>query len=69
MRAYVIAALAALAMILAIEIASTKDRTIDADYCRVDCLVPEADADNGVGTASPTDPNRDDGEDDKTRDQ
>lgn len=69
MRAYMIAALAVLAMIAFARVASTQDQVIGDAYCKVDCLEPEAEADNGVGTSLPRDPNSYDDEDDKSGDQ
>jgi hypothetical protein len=69
MRAYMIAALAVLAMIAFARVASTQDQVIGAPYCKVDCLEPEVEADNGVGTTLPLDPNSYDDEDDRNRDQ
>ena len=65
MRAYiVIVAFAALAMIAVAHTASTEDRVIGAPDCTVACSGQAADADNGIGTSLPVDPNNyDDGSD------
>ena len=64
MRAHImIVAIAVLAMIVA-HMASTEDRVIGDPDCTVDCSRQAADADNGVGTSLPVDPNNyDDGSD------
>jgi hypothetical protein len=57
MRAHiVIAVLAALAMFAVAHTASTKNRVIGAPDCTVDCSEHEAQADNGIGTRLPIDP-------------
>jgi hypothetical protein len=65
MRAHVmIAVLMALAMFAVAHTASTQDRVIGAPDCSVDCSAHEAQADNGIGTRLPIDPNDyDDGDD------
>ncbi len=58
MRAHiVIAVLAALAMFAVAHTASTQNRVIGAPDCAVDCSKHEAQADNGIGTRLPIDPN------------
>lgn len=58
MRAHVvIAVLAALAMLAVAHTASTQNRVIGAPDCTVDCAGYEAQADNGIGTRLPIDPN------------
>jgi hypothetical protein len=58
MRAHiVIAVLAALAMFAVAHTASTQNRVIGASDCTVDCSEHEAQADNGIGTRLPIDPN------------
>ena len=60
----VIAVLTALAMFAVAHTASTQKRLIDAPNCTVDCSAHEAQADNGIGTRLPIDPNDyDDGDD------
>ena len=65
MRAHIaIAVLTALAMFAVAHTASTQKRLIDAPNCTVDCSAHEAQADNGIGTRLPIDPNDyDDGDD------
>jgi hypothetical protein len=65
MRAYImIAAFAALAMIAVVHTTNTEDRVIGAPVCTNDCTEHEAEADNGIGTSLPIDPNNyDDGDD------
>lgn len=65
MRAYImIAAFAALAMIAIAHTTSTEDRVIGAPVCTGDCTGQETEADNGIGTSLPIDPNNyDDGDD------
>jgi hypothetical protein len=65
MRAHImIAVLAALAVFAVAHTAGTKDRVIGAPDCTVDCSTYEAQADNGIGTRLPIDPNDyDDGDD------
>jgi hypothetical protein len=67
MRAHiVIAVLTALAMFAVAHTASTKNRVIGAPDCTVDCSEHEAQADNGIGTRLPIDPNDyDDGDDNR----
>ena len=58
MRAHiVIAVLAALAMFAVAHTASTQIQVIGAPDCTVDCSKHEAQADNGIGTRLPIDPN------------
>ena len=58
MRAHiVIAVLAALAMFAVAHTASTKNRLIGAPDCTFDCSEHETQADNGIGTRLPIDPN------------
>ena len=58
MRAHIlIAVLTALAMFAVAHTASTQDRVIGATDCTVDCADHEAQADNGIGTGLPIDPN------------
>jgi hypothetical protein len=59
MRAIMIAAFAALAMIVA-HMASTEDRVIGDPDCTVDCSGHAANTDNGIGSSLPVDPNNDD---------
>jgi hypothetical protein len=65
MRAQILfAVLAALAMFAVAHTASTEDRVIGAPDCTVDCSGHEAEADNGIGSRLPVDPNNyDDGAD------
>jgi hypothetical protein len=64
MRAHImIAVLTALAMFAVAHTASTQNRVIGAPVCAVDCSY-DAQADNGIGTRLPIDPNDyDDGDD------
>jgi hypothetical protein len=58
MRAHImIAVLTALAMFAVAHRASTQNRVIGAPDCTVDCAGYEAQADNGIGTRLPIDPN------------
>ena len=58
MRAHiVIAVLAALAMFAVAHTASPQNRVIGAPGCTVDCSEHQAQADNGIGTRLPIDPN------------
>ena len=58
MRAHImIAVLTALAMFAVAHTASTQNRVIGAANCTVDCSEHEAQADNGIGTRLPIDPN------------
>jgi hypothetical protein len=59
MRAIIIAAFAALAMIVA-HMASTEDRVIGDPDCTVGCSGQAADTDNGIGSNLPVAPNKDD---------
>jgi hypothetical protein len=65
MRARIlIAVLAALAMFAVAHTATPEDRVIGAPVCAVDCAGHETEADNGIGTSLPVDPNNyDDGDD------
>jgi hypothetical protein len=65
MRAHImIAALTALALFAVAHRASTQNRVIGTPDCTVDCSKYEAQADNGIGTRLPIDPNDyDDGDD------
>jgi hypothetical protein len=67
MRAHImIAVLTALAMFAVAHTASIQDRVIGAPDCTVDCSTYEAQADNGIGTRLPIDPNDyDDGDDNR----
>jgi hypothetical protein len=65
MRAHImIAALTALAMFAVAHTASTQNRVIGVPDCTVDCLGYEAQADNGIGSRLPIDPNDYDDNDD-----
>lgn len=65
MRAHImIAVLTALAMLAVAHTASTHIRVIGAPDCTVDCAEHEAQADNGIGTRLPIDPNDYDDNDD-----
>jgi len=69
MRAHImIAVLTALAMFAVAHTASTQNRVIGAPDCAVDCSDHEAQADNGIGTRLPIDPNDYD-DDDNNSDQ
>lgn len=69
MRAHImIAVLTALAMFAVAHTASTQNRVIGTPDCTVDCADHEAQADNGIGTGLPTDPNDFD-DDDNNSDQ
>jgi hypothetical protein len=58
MRTYfLIAVFAAFALFAVARAASTADRMIGTADCTVDCAGHEADADNGIGTNLPNDPN------------
>lgn len=65
MRAHImLAVLTALAMFAVAHTAGTQNRVIGAPDCTVDCSEHEAQADNGIGTRLPVDPNDyDDGDD------
>ena len=65
MRAHImIAVLTALAMFAVAHTASTRNRVIGTPDCTVDCSEHQVQADNGVGTRLPIDPNDyDDGDD------
>jgi hypothetical protein len=65
MRAHImIAVLTALAMFAVAHTASTQIRVIGAPDCTVDCSEHQAQADNGIGTRLPIDPNDYDDDDD-----
>jgi hypothetical protein len=59
MRAIIIAAFAALAMIVA-HMVSTEDQVIGDPDCTVDCSGQAADTENGIGSNLPVAPNNDD---------
>jgi hypothetical protein len=67
MRAHImIAVLTALAMFAVAHTASTQDRVIGAPDCAGNCSDHEAQADNGIGTSLPIDPNDYEDDDDNS---